>query len=90
VSVTFHAPVTKRRPPARRVAPGLHVTVAVAASEPGQAEIPRLGLTATVTQSAPGRFDLIVPDSGRSGVVFTPTTGRRTRVGTLVSRPAPR
>ena len=85
-SVTFRAPVAKRRPPTRRVAPGSHLTVVVAARRPGQVEIPRLGLTATATASAPARFDLLAPDAGRSAVVFTPTAGRRAAVGMLVSR----
>jgi hypothetical protein len=90
VSISFHAAVAKRAPPARRVDPGAHLTVAVAAARPGQAEIPRLGLTATVTRSAPAQFDLLAPDDGRSDVLFRPTTGQPRRVGTLVSRRARR
>jgi hypothetical protein len=85
-SITFRAPTAKRRPPRRRVALGSHLTVAVAATRPGQADIPRLGLTASVTASAPAQFDLLVPDAGRYDVLFTPTDGAPARVGTLVSR----
>jgi len=85
-SIAFRAPASKDRPARRRVEAGAHVTVAVAARRPGQAEIPRLGLTASVTAHAPARFDLVAPDAGRYGVVFTPTAGPRERVGMLVTR----
>jgi hypothetical protein len=86
-SLTFRAPAAKRGPPRRRVAPGTHLTVSVAATRPGQAEIPRLGLTTAVTVHAPARFDLLAPDGGRYDVLFTPAAGEPARVGTLVSRP---
>lgn len=84
----FSAPPPGRRPPARRMVAGSHVTVVVAGAVSGEADIPRLGLTQPVTVDAPAQFDLIVPDPGRYGVRFTPTDGTPLRVGTLVSRPA--
>jgi hypothetical protein len=88
-SFTFRAPTGNRRPPVRRVTPGSHVTLAVAAADAGQVEIPRLGLNASVTANAPARFDLIAPGPGRYDVLFTPTVGDAGRVGTLVTRRPP-
>lgn len=86
-ALLFPVPVRRARgAPSRRVAPGAHVTVTVVAREPGQAEIPRLGLTEPVTPNAPAEFDLVAGDAGRYDVIFMPTDGRAARVGTLVSR----
>lgn len=86
-SLVFPVPVRRGRgAPSRRVAPGSHVTVTVAAREPGQVEIPRLGLTEPVTPTDPAEFDLVADDAGRYDVIFMPTDGRAARVGTLVSR----
>jgi hypothetical protein len=87
-SLTFRAPAAKGARARRHVEPGTHVLVVVAARRPGQADIPRLGLTGTVTAHAPALFDLVAPDEGRYRVVFTPTAGSPARVGTLVSRAA--
>jgi hypothetical protein len=85
-SLYFRAPVRRRGgAPSRRVAPDAHVTVVVAAREPGQAEIPRLGLTEALTPSTPAEFDLVASDAGRYDVIFMPTDGRPAHVGTLVS-----
>jgi hypothetical protein len=70
----------------RRVSPGSQLVVLVDARVPGEVAIPRLGRTASVTATAPARFDLLAPDPGRYDVLFTPTSGEPARTGTLVSR----
>jgi hypothetical protein len=85
-SIAFSAPVRKGRPPERRVAPGTHLIVAIAAREPGEVTIPRLGRLSNVTPGVPASFDLLAPDPGRYDVLFKPTGGEPSRVGTIVSR----
>jgi hypothetical protein len=84
--VAFSAPVAQGRPPRRRASAGAHVVVTVSAAGPGQASIPRLGRTASVTADLPARFDLLAPPAGRYPVLFTSAQGEPTRVGTLVTR----
>lgn len=85
LSLTFRAPPGHGGAPARRVSPGAHVVVEVAATEAGQATIPALGRADSVTPDSPGRFDLIEPASGRYDVMFAPALGSPVRVGTLVT-----
>jgi hypothetical protein len=85
-TVAFSSPVPGPRPPQRRVAAGAHVIVTVTAGGPGQASIPLLGRTASMTVDSPARFDLLAPPPGSYPVVFTSAAGEPTRVGTLVSR----
>jgi hypothetical protein len=79
--IRFHAPA--ERPPTRKVKPDTPLEVTVAASRPGDARIPLLGRTASLTPADPARFDLL-PEQGRYDVHFTPTLGGETRrVGTI-------
>jgi hypothetical protein len=70
----------------RRVKPGEHVVLQVSSAEGGEATVPKLGLTATVSGGAPARFDFLVPGAGRYDVLFSPALEAPQRVGTLVSR----
>jgi hypothetical protein len=80
--IRFHAPA--ERPPTRKVKPDTPLEVTVAASRPGQARIPLLGRTASLTPADPARFDLLTPGQGRYDVHFTPTLGGEARrVGTI-------
>ena len=69
-----------------RVKPGEHVVVQVSSAEGGEATVPKLGLTATVADGAPARFDVLVPAAGRYDVLFSPALEAPEPVGTLVSR----
>jgi hypothetical protein len=84
-SLSFRAPVEGKAPPVRRAAPGAHLTVAVSSAAPGQAAIPLLGRTASVSADTPARFDLVAPEPGRYAVVFTSTAGEPSHVGTIVT-----
>ena len=88
LTLAFAAPPPRHGGPARRVTSGRHVVVEVAAVGSGQATIPRLGRTASVTASAPARIDILAPPPGRYDVIFQPPlgAGEPVRVGTLVSR----
>ena len=81
--VRFQAPGAGRKPPDRRVAEGVHIVVTVKAREPGEVSIPKLGRLAFAEPGAPARFDLLAPPAGRYDVLFTPTVGEPSRVGTL-------
>ena len=84
--VRFRAPAPKRRPPDRRVPEGVHIVLTVRVSEPGEVTIPRLGRLANAVPGAPARFDLLAPPAGRYDVLFRPTVGEPSRVGTLVTK----
>jgi hypothetical protein len=85
--LTFqYPPPAKGGPPGRRVKASEHVVVVLAADAPGQAQIPALGRTASVTASAPARIDVLAPPAGRYDVLFTNTAGESARVGAIVSR----
>ena len=79
-----------RAPPGRhaqvvKAHAGQHVVVEVAASSPGEASIPDLGLTGSAEPSTPASFDLIVPQAGqRYAVMFAPAAGAASAIGTLV------
>jgi hypothetical protein len=72
----------------RRAREGQHVVVSVGSEAGGVATIPRLGRTASVSPSAPARFDLLAPPPGRYDVMITRSgASEPQRVGTLVTRP---
>jgi hypothetical protein len=73
------------RPANRRLPAGTAVEVGVAVREPGLVAIPRLGLSAPATPVTPARFDVLVQESGRYPIVFTPADGDESRLaGALV------
>ena len=52
--------------------------------EPGQVEIPLLGLSAAAEPLTPARFDVLPSESGRYELTFTPAAGDESRpAGTL-------
>jgi hypothetical protein len=72
----------------RRAREGAHVVVSVASEAGGVATIPRLGLTASASPTAPAQFDLLAPPPGRYDVMIAASGGSEPqRVGTLVTRP---
>jgi hypothetical protein len=72
-------PVTLRfnadREQVRRLEVGQAATVQVSVDEPGQVEIPLLGLAAAAEPVTPARFDIFASDSGRYQIGFTPAAG---------------
>ena len=72
-------PVTLRfnadREQVRRLEVGQAATVQVSVDEPGQVEIPLLGLAAAAGPVTPARFDIFASDSGRYQIRFTPAAG---------------
>jgi hypothetical protein len=77
-------------PPARARAATVerraHLVVTVRPSTPGQATIPRLGLTGSAEPDTPASFDVLLDDPGRYDVIFHPSAGAPSRVGTVVVR----
>ena len=73
-----------RGPRRVRVATGSHVVVEVAATRPGQAGIPGLGLVADADPATPARFDVLAARPGTYGVSFQPASGGSALVGRLV------
>jgi hypothetical protein len=72
VEVTFnHA----ERDPTRRVKPGQATTVVVEVDEPGQVEIPDLGLSTFGEPLTPARFEIFETEPGTYELLFTPSTG---------------
>jgi hypothetical protein len=70
--------------PARRVAAGEATTVLVEVDEPGQVEIPDLGLSAPGDPLTPARFEIFGSKAGTHEVLFTSASGdESTEVGTL-------
>jgi hypothetical protein len=70
-----------------RLTAGQAATLLVEASEPGQVEIPDLGLVGFAEPLTAARFELLRSEPGRHEVVFTPTDGDEPRpAGTLVVR----
>jgi hypothetical protein len=68
----------------RKLELGLAATVEVFVAEPGQVEIPLLGLSAAADPVTPARFDVLPPDPGRYTLTFTPASGDEgRRAGTL-------
>jgi hypothetical protein len=75
----------------RRLEAGRPATVEVAVDEPGQVEIPLLGLSSSAEPLTPARFDLLASEPRRYAITFTPAAGDEARVaGTLVVREAER
>jgi len=69
----------------RRLATGQPATVLVEVDEPGQVEIPDLGLSGFAEPLTPARFELFVSDPGRHEITFTPVAGDEPGVaGSLV------
>jgi hypothetical protein len=72
------------REPRRRVPAGQATTVLVEVEQPGQVEIPDLGLSAPGDPLTPARFEIFESESGVHEVLFTPAAGDESReVGTL-------
>ena len=73
------SPVTLRfnaeREQVRRLEVGRAATLQVSVDEPGQVEIPLLGLAAPAEPVTPARFDIFASDSGRYPIAFTPAEG---------------
>lgn len=76
--------------PIRRVTQGQATTVVVEVDEPGQVEIPDLGLSATGEPLTPARFEIFPAQPGTHEVRFTSASGdESTAVGTLAVRAEP-
>ena len=85
-TLPFRAPPAKGGElPERKVAPEAHVVIEVRSREVGQATIPKLGRLANTTETVPARFNLLAPPPGRYDVLFEPSGGEPSRVGTLVT-----
>jgi hypothetical protein len=73
----------------RRVEVGRAATVEVAVDEPGQVEIPTLGLAAPAEPVTPARFDVLASEVRRYAITFTPADTEESRpAGTLAVTPA--
>jgi len=77
---------SRGRPVRRRVPLDRAVTVRVSAGRSGSVEIRGLGLFAPVAPGTPARFDVLFDEPAAHRIVFTPTGGRPSTVGTLVAR----
>ena len=85
-TLSFRAPPESKKLPEREAAPGDHVIVKVSSGTPGQATIPRLGRTATVTEGVPARFNILAPEPGTYDVMFEPVGQEPSRLGAIVTR----
>ena len=65
---------------------GAHVLIEVAASAPGEAAVPALGLVQPAEPDTPARFDLLAGRPGSYDVTFDPAAGAPARVGRLEVR----
>ena len=73
----------------RRVAVGEAATLEVSVDEPGQVEIPLLGLSDSAEPVTPARFDIFASEAGRYQIGFTPASGNESRpAGVLDITPA--
>jgi hypothetical protein len=73
----------------RRLEVGRPATVEVAVDEPGQVEIPLLGLSSPAEPVTPARFPIFGSEARRYPIVFTPAAGdEEVPAGTLVVTPA--
>jgi hypothetical protein len=73
----------------RRLTLGRGATLLVEVDEPGQVEIPGLGVSAPAEPLTPARFELFASEPGRHAIFFLPAAGEDAReVGTLVIGPA--
>jgi hypothetical protein len=74
------SPVTLRfnaeREQVRRLEVGRAATIQVSVNEPGQVEIPLLGLTSTAEPVTPARFEIFASVAGRFPIGFTPAGGQ--------------
>jgi hypothetical protein len=69
----------------RRLQAGRPATLFVEVGEPGQVDLPDLGLTATAEPFTPARFEVLISQPGRYPILFTPASGdEQRRIGTLV------
>jgi hypothetical protein len=76
------------RDPTRRLEAGQAATVLVEVDEPGEVEIPDLGLSDPGAPLTPARFDVLTSRSGRYPIQFTPAgTDAPDPAGILVVRP---
>jgi hypothetical protein len=72
------------QPETKTVPPGRATTVIIAAYEPGQVEIERLGLTAPAEPGAPARFDLLTGSREKYAVTFKPVeAGKERKIGII-------
>jgi hypothetical protein len=70
---------------ARKLEAGQAATVVVEVAEPGNVEIPDMGLTAPADPVTPARFDVLASRPGRYPLVFTPARGEEPEpAGSLV------
>lgn len=84
-AVTFDNP---EREPTRRVSAGQATTVLVEVDEPGEVEIPDLGLSAPGEPLTPARFEVFSAEPGTHEVLFTPAAADEPdEVGTLAIEP---
>ena len=84
-TLSFRAPAREEKPALRRARPGTRVLLEVSVRRPGQVSLPALGRIDYATPLDPARFTLLTPPTGRYDVLFEPTDGVPSRVGTLVS-----
>jgi hypothetical protein len=69
----------------KKVAEGSAVTVEVSVGEPGDVQIPDLGLTAAAEPLTPARFDIFADEPGSHELLFSPAAGGATEpAGKLV------
>jgi hypothetical protein len=72
----------------RRVSIGQAATVVVEVDQPGQVEIPELGLTGAADPLTPARFEVFVSEPARYAISFTTAEGDEPAdAGTLVVEP---
>jgi hypothetical protein len=80
-TVAFEAPERE----SRKLSAGEAATIEVAVPEPGNVEIPDMGLTAAADPVTPARFDVLATRPGRYRLVFTPAGEDRAEpAGSLV------
>jgi hypothetical protein len=68
-----------RRKQVRRLEVGQAATLRVSVDEPGQVEIPLLGLVSAAGPVTPARFDIFASEEGRYPIGFTPASGGESR-----------
>ena len=71
-------------PPVRQVRTGAHVVLRVSARQPGNVEIPGLGLLQPVSPGTPAVFDLLATRPGRYDVELVTLDAERSPLGALV------
>lgn len=83
-TLTFGYPPPGSGPGTTRLELNAHAVVTVRTSTPGEASIPKLGLTDPAEPATPASFDVLLTDPGRYDVLFASTAGKPSRLGTLV------